>query len=127
MHVSVYFRWKKQQRDLLAMSDDSELGLMQSMVTVTHNDSTPEMLAAIRRGPFAVPTDEEAIEYLLKRKPRDRARPAFEQHSVEHVLSFQRRVYHMKKKFMVRNQLTPLGRMVDWWDTMLYRKIKLST
>ena len=61
MHVSVYFRWKKQQRDLLAMSDDSELGLMQSMVTVTHNDSTPEMLAAIRRGPFAVPTDEEAI------------------------------------------------------------------
>ena len=98
------------------MSDDSELGLMQSMVTVTHNDSCPEMLAAIRRGPFATPTEEEAIEYLLKRKPRERTRPAFEQHSVEHVLSFQRRVYHMKKKFMVRNQRTPLGRLVDWWD-----------
>ena len=52
------------------MSDDSELGLMQAMVTVTHNDSCPEMLAAIRRGPFATPTEEEAIEYLLKRKPR---------------------------------------------------------
>ena len=116
IHDIAYYRWKKQQRDLLAMSDDSELGLMQAMVTVTHNDSTPEMLAAIRRGPFAVPTDEEAIEYLLKRKPRERARPAFEQHSVEHVLSFQRRVYHMKKKFMVRNRLTPLGRLVDWWD-----------
>ena len=98
------------------MSADDELGLMQAMVTVTHNDSCPEMLAAIRRGPFASPTEEEFIEYLLKRKPRDRARPKFEQHSLEHALSFQRRVYNMKKKFMVRNQRTPLGRLVDWWD-----------
>ena len=108
--------WKKHQKDLLAMSDDDELGLMQAMVTVTHNDSCPEMLAAIRRGPFATPTEEEFIEYLLKRKPRDRARPKFEQHSLEHVLSFQRRVYNMKKKFMVRNKRTPLGRILDWWD-----------
>ena len=108
--------WKKHQKDLFAMSDDSELGLMQAMVTVTHNDSCPEMLAAIRRGPFATPTEEESIEYLLKRKPRDRARPAFEQHSLEHVLSFQRRGYNMKKKFMVRNKRTPLGRIMDWWD-----------
>ena len=47
------------------MSDDSELGLMQSMVTVTHNDSCPEMLAAIRRGPFATPTEEDPA-YILQ-------------------------------------------------------------
>jgi len=108
--------WQKQQKDLFAISDDAELGLMQAMVTVTHNDSCPEMLAAIRRGPFAKPREEEFIEYLLKRKPRDRSRPEFEQFSLEHVLSFQRRVYHMKQKFMVRNRLTPLGRLIDWWD-----------
>ena len=60
--------WKRQQRDLFAMSDDAELGLMQAMVTVTANDSSPEMLAAIRRGPFAEPTDDEFIEYLLTKK-----------------------------------------------------------
>ena len=49
------------------MSDDSELGLMQSMVTVTHNDSCPEMLAAIRRGPFATPTEEDPA-YMLQHK-----------------------------------------------------------
>jgi len=110
--------WKRQQKDLFAISDDAELGLMQAMVTVTHNDSCPEMLATIRRGPFAVPTDEERIEYLLQRKPRDQARPAFEHYSMEHVLCFQRRLYHMKKKFMVRNKTTPLGIVEDWWDRM---------
>ena len=108
--------WKKQQKDLFAISDDAELGLMQAMVTVTHNDSCPEMLATIRRGPFAQPTDEEFIEYLLQRKPRDCARPVFEEFSVEHVLSFQRRMFHMKKKFMVRGKQTPLGVAEDWWD-----------
>ena len=89
---------------------------MQTMVTVTANDSSPEMLASIRRGPFATPTEEELIEYLIKRKPRDKARPEFETHSLEHVLSFQRRVHHMKAKFMVRNSSTPLGILHDWWD-----------
>ena len=89
---------------------------MQTMVTVTANDSSPEMLASIRRGPFATPTEEELIEYLIKRKPRDKARPEFETHSLEHVLSFQRRVHHMKAKFMVRNSSTPLGILQDWWD-----------
>ena len=51
MYDKAYIRWKKQQRDLLAMSDDSELWLMQAMITVTAKDSYPEMLAAIRRGP----------------------------------------------------------------------------
>ena len=108
--------WERQAKDLSAITDDSENGMMQAMVTVTHNDSCPEMLATIRRGPFATPTEEELIEFLLKRKPRERSRPDFENHSLEHVLSFQRRVHHMKSKFMVRNQLTPLGIVNDWWD-----------
>ena len=109
-------RWKRQQRDLFAISDDAELGLMQTMVTVTANDSSPEMLAAIRRGPFAEPTDEEFVEYLLTRKRRDQERPAFENHSLEHVLSFQRRVNAIKTNFMDRSKKTPLGRVRDWWD-----------
>ena len=108
--------WKRQQRDLFAVSDDGELGLMQTMVTVTANDSSPEMLAAIRRGPFAKPTDEEFVEYLLTRKRRDQERPAFENHSLEHVLSFQRRVNAIKTNFMDRGKKTPLGRIRDWWD-----------
>ena len=63
------------------------MGLMNVMVTISHNDSCPEMLAAIRRGLFAKPTEEELIEFLLQRKPRDRKRPAFEEHSLEHVPS----------------------------------------
>ena len=89
---------------------------MQAMVTLTRNDSSPEMLAAVRRGAFATPSEEECIEYLLKRKPRGRARAEFGKHSLEHVLSFQRRVHHMKQKFMVRNKTTPLGILSDWWD-----------
>ena len=65
---------------------------MSTMVTVTANDGCAEMLALIRRGPFAKPTNEEHIEYLLQRKRRDQERPAFENHSLEHVLSFQHRV-----------------------------------
>lgn len=108
--------WKRQQRDLFSISDDAELGLMQTMVTVTANDSSPEMLAAIRRGPFAEPSDEEFVEYLLTRKRRDQERPAFENHSLEHVLSFQRRVNAIKTNFMDRNKKTPLGQIRDWWD-----------
>ena len=51
--------WQKQSKDLFALSDDAELGLMQAMVTITHNDNCPEMLASVRRGPLAPPTDEE--------------------------------------------------------------------
>ena len=49
-------------------------------------------------------------------RQQDRARPEFENHSLEHVLSFQRRMFHMKKKFMVRGKQTPLGVAEDWWD-----------
>jgi hypothetical protein len=108
--------WKRQQRDLLAMSDDAELGLMQAMVTVTANDSSPEMLAAIRRGPFAEPTPEEMIEYIVTRKRRESERPRFELFALEHVLSFQRRVHALKKHFFRRGVKTPLGRLREWWD-----------
>ena len=108
--------WKRQQRDLFSLTDEAELGLMTCMVTVTANDSSPEMLAAIRRGPFAAPTDEELIEYLLQRKRRDQERPAFEHYSLEHVLAFQRRVWNLKDCFMRRGKRTPLGIIRDWWD-----------
>ena len=74
------------------------------------------MLAAIRRGPFAQPTEEEHIEYLLQRKRRDQERPAFENYSLEHVLAFQRRVGALKNNFMQRGACTPLGTIRDWWD-----------
>ena len=74
------------------------------------------MLAAIRRGPLAKPTDEEFIEYLLQKKNKDQERPCFENYSLEHVLSFQRRVNAIKTKFMSRKEKTPLGRILDWWD-----------
>lgn len=108
--------WKRQQRDLFALTDEAEQGLMTCMITVTANDSSPEMLAAIRRGPFAQPTEEECIEYMLQRKRRDQERPAFENYSLEHVLAFQRRVGALKDNFMRRGERTPLGVVRDWWD-----------
>ena len=39
---------------------------MQVMVTATQNDSTPEMLAAVRRGPGARPEEHEKLEYLQR-------------------------------------------------------------
>ena len=109
--------WKKQQKDLFAITDEAECGLMQNMITISHNDYCPEMLAAIRRGPFAKPTEDEMVEYLLTRVRRDRPRPRFENFALEHVLSFQRRVQATKHHFFSRSGRTPLGYMVDWWGT----------
>ena len=61
-------------------------------------------------------TNEEMIEYLLQRKRRDQERPAFENHSLEHVIAFQRRVQSLKENFMRRGSRTPLGVVKDWWD-----------
>ena len=91
------------------------MGPMQCMVTITQNDNCPETLAAIRRGPFAAPTEEERIEYLLGVKTGG-GRPRFEDYSLEHVLSFQRRVHAAKANFLRRGHTTPLGRLCDWWD-----------
>ena len=108
--------WRRQSKDLMAMSEDAEMGLMQAMLTQSHNDKSPEMLAAVRRGPFSTPTDEEMIEYLLTRKRRNQDRPPFEHFSAEHVLSYQRRIQATKQHFMKRGKRTPLGRLIDWWD-----------
>ena len=47
--------WTQQQTELMAISDDHEMGLMTSMVTVTQNDLSPELIARASRGPCAAP------------------------------------------------------------------------
>ena len=74
------------------------------------------MLAVIRRGPFAEPTESERVEYLFTRVKKDRVRTDFENYALEHVLSYQRRVVATKEAYMKRNKLTPLGITTDWWD-----------
>jgi len=108
--------WKRQTRDLFAMSDDAEMGLMSTMVTITHNDNCPEMLAVIRRGPFATPTEDEMLECYLGIKPANSNRPDAEHYALEHVLSYQRRVKAVKDEFMPRHKRGPLGWIADWWD-----------
>jgi hypothetical protein len=108
--------WSAQSKDLFALTEEGEMGMMQAMVTITHNDHVPEMLASIRRGPFAEPTESERVEYLFTRVKKDRVRTVFENFALEHVLSYQRRVAATKESFMKRNTLTPLGIMTDWWD-----------
>ena len=90
--------------------------MMQCMVTVTHNDYAPELLAVTRRKPFAVPTESEMVEYLLTRVRTHREKPEFENYAVEHVLSYQRRIVAVKENFMQRNHKTPLGIVQDFWD-----------
>ena len=86
------------------------------MVTQTHNDLVPEMLANIRRGPFSPPTPEEHVEYLFTRVRSGRQRSEFENYGMEHVLSYQRRVAATKEHFLRRNHKTPLGIVRDYWD-----------
>ena len=83
--------WKCQQKELFAITDDAECGIMQAMVTISHNDNCAELLATVRRGVGARPTEEEYIEYLLSRKKRSQERPPTEYYALEHVLSYQRR------------------------------------
>jgi hypothetical protein len=82
---------------------------MQSMVTITHNNRCAEMLATVRRGPFAAPTQEERIEFLLTRMKKSDCKVAFADHALEHTLSFQRRVRSIKQDFLKRGVATPLG------------------
>ena len=79
------------------------------MVTITHNNRCAEMLATVRRGPFAAPTQEEKIEFLLTRMKKSDAKVAFADHALEHTLSFQRRVRSIKQDFLKRGVPTPLG------------------
>ena len=84
-------------------------------VTITHNNKCAEMLAHVRRGPFARPTKAERIEHLLTRVPKN-ATVAFCEHALEHTLSFQRRVHAIKADFLCRWRPTPLGITQDYWD-----------
>ena len=95
---------------------DAEAGLMQIMITITQNNRNPEMLAAVRRGPFAKPLPQEKIEYLLTRLPKTEARKEFEAHALEHVMSFQRRVVACKREFLARQKKAPLGIVENYWD-----------
>ena len=61
--------------------------LFSALVTITHNNRCSEMLAMVRRGPFAIPTAEEKIEYLLGRVKKSDTRKDLEKHSFEHVSS----------------------------------------
>ena len=108
--------WKVQSKDLFAITEEGEMGMMQSMVTITHNDRVPELLAVIRRGPFSEPTETEQIEYLFIRVRAKREKRDFDNFAFEHVLSYQRRIQATKEHFMRRNRKTPLGIIQDWWD-----------
>ena len=92
------------------------VGLMQEMVTITHNNRCAEMLATVRRGPFARSTQEERIEFLLTRMRKSDCKVAFADHALEHILSFQRRVQSIKEEFLRRGSSTPLGIPQDYWD-----------
>jgi hypothetical protein len=108
--------WRNQQKHLAAITDDAECGLMQLMVTITHHDRVPEMLANARRGPLARPTEVEKCEYLFTRVRKDQRRTRFDKYALEHVLSFQRRVLAIKEHFLKRNNTTPLGIVHDYFD-----------
>ena len=86
--------WKGRQTELVSASDDHEHRQITSMVTVTHNDPAPELIAHARRGPCAVPTAEEKFAYLLTRRGPSDKRPNIQEEaaaaflllSVAHVL-----------------------------------------
>lgn len=86
------------------------------MVTCTANDGSSELISCVRRGPFAVPDENERVEYLLSRKRTVRA--PIEKHAVLHVLSYQRRLNAIKNVFFARGSKTPLGEMREWWDRL---------
>ena len=53
--------WKARQTELMTVRDDHELEPMTSVVTITLNDLAPELIAHARRGPCAVPSQEEKL------------------------------------------------------------------
>ena len=59
-------------------------------------------------------------------KRRDQERPPYEHYSLEHVLSFQRRVKAVKQYFFTRGATTPLGICQDFWDRTDRRRNKNS-
>ena len=93
--------WKTRQTELMAVSDDHKFGQMTSMVVVTQNDLAPELFAHARRGPYAVPTQEETFAYILTRRAPSDRRPNIQEDSTAAVLSYQRRVLSVKQHNLV--------------------------
>ena len=87
--------WQRQQTELMSISDDSEYGLMTSMVTSTQNDLSPELLAHARRGPCVAPTEAEMFEYLLSRRAPGEKRANVQEDAAAATLSYQRRLQAM--------------------------------
>jgi hypothetical protein len=108
--------WHSRQAELLAISDEHELGMMTGMVTTTQNDNSPELLAHARRGPCARPTDAEMCEYLLVRRPPGYRRPKIQQDAAAATISYQTRTRVLKHHFLKRHRMTPLGIPTDYWD-----------
>ena len=92
--------WDRKRKDLCAITEPHEKGMMTGMVTLTQNDRAPELLAHCRRGPCAQPTEREKFEYLLARKEKGVGRPAVQKDPTAAVLSFQRRNLEMKTNFL---------------------------
>ena len=109
--------WSRQAKNLYAMCDNSEMGMFGTMTTITHCDSSPEMLAAMRRGPLAKPTEQEMVEYLLAAKNKSKCDSgAFEEYAYEHVLCHTRRVAELKQEYLSRGTATNRGIVLDYFD-----------
>ncbi len=108
--------WDRERKNLYAITEDHEKGMMTGMVTLTQNDRAPELLAHCRRGPCAQPTEREKFEYLLARKEKGVGRPEVQKDPTAAVLSFQRRNLEMKTNFLRANRVTPLGISEDTFD-----------
>ena len=96
---------------------------MQCMVTVTHMNDVLEIKAAVRGGPFARPTEEDKISYLLTRTRKDDSPLRCADHPVKHVLSYQHRMLAFKKEFLTRGKKSPLGVLTDYADCTEARKL----
>ena len=76
-------------------------------LTTTANDNSPELVAAVKRGPFACADENELVDYLLSRKKLSRA--PVERHGLLHVVSYQRRLAYIKDEFFKRGRMAIQG------------------
>ena len=109
--------WRQRQAELMAISEPHELDIFAGMVTITQNDSSPELLANARRGPCASPTEEEMVEHLfVHRRAQHERKSNITKDATAAVLSFQRRTHAIKSSFLRQHHRGPLGTVTDYWD-----------
>ena len=93
-------RWRQRQNKLLAISEPHEHCVFAGMMTITQNDSSPELLAHARRGPCATPTAEEMIEHLfVLRGSKHDSSPNMTSHPEAATLSYQKRTRAIQRTF----------------------------